>query len=121
VRESSQMNEGHLVAVFGGWRCSICTYCKSGDKQLVNNGLCSKLPNIVKTLKIDYYIRLSQGQRDSTLISFFDFIPYLDIVLVILTFYLLLFLLCLFYLSILFLFALISTVAYFQQPFDYIF
>jgi hypothetical protein len=48
----------------------------------VNNGL-SKLPNIVKTLKIDYYIRISQGQRHTTLISFFDFIPYLDIVLVI--------------------------------------
>jgi hypothetical protein len=48
---------------------------------IVNNGL-SKLPNIAKTLKIDYYI-ISQGQRHTTLISFFDFIPYLDIVIVI--------------------------------------
>jgi alcohol dehydrogenase, propanol-preferring len=32
--ESSQMKEDDLVAVFGGWGCGICTYCKSGDKQL---------------------------------------------------------------------------------------
>jgi alcohol dehydrogenase, propanol-preferring len=36
VPESAQMKEGDLVAVFGGWGCGICTYCKSGDEQLCN-------------------------------------------------------------------------------------
>lgn len=36
VPESAQMKEGELVAVFGGWGCGICTYCKSGDEQLCN-------------------------------------------------------------------------------------
>jgi alcohol dehydrogenase, propanol-preferring len=36
VPESAQMREGDLVAVFGGWGCGICTYCKSGDEQLCN-------------------------------------------------------------------------------------
>jgi propanol-preferring alcohol dehydrogenase len=36
VPESAQMKEGDLVAVFGGWGCGICIYCKSGDEQLCN-------------------------------------------------------------------------------------
>jgi alcohol dehydrogenase, propanol-preferring len=36
VPKSAQMKEGDLVAVFGGWGCGICTYCKSGDEQLCN-------------------------------------------------------------------------------------
>lgn len=34
VPESAQMKKGDLVAVFGGWGCGICQYCKSGDEQL---------------------------------------------------------------------------------------
>jgi propanol-preferring alcohol dehydrogenase len=34
VPESAQMKEGDLVAVFGGWGCGICIYCKRGDEQL---------------------------------------------------------------------------------------
>ena len=34
VPESAQMREGDLVAVFGGWGCGICIYCKRGDEQL---------------------------------------------------------------------------------------
>ena len=36
VPESAQMKEGDSVAVFGGWGCGICIYCKSGDEQLCN-------------------------------------------------------------------------------------
>ena len=34
VPETAQMREGDLVAVFGGWGCGICIYCKRGDEQL---------------------------------------------------------------------------------------
>ena len=34
--ESTLMNKGDLVAIFGGWGCGICKYCKSGDEQLCN-------------------------------------------------------------------------------------
>lgn len=27
-------NKGELVAIFGGWGCGICTFCKKGDEQL---------------------------------------------------------------------------------------
>jgi len=27
-------NKGELVAIFGGWGCGICSFCKSGDEQL---------------------------------------------------------------------------------------
>ena len=27
-------SEGELVAIFGGWGCGICTFCKRGDEQL---------------------------------------------------------------------------------------
>ena len=30
------MNEGDLVAVFGGWGCGICKFCKSIDEQVCN-------------------------------------------------------------------------------------
>ena len=33
--ESTLMNKGDLVAIFGGWGCGICKYCKSGDEQFV--------------------------------------------------------------------------------------
>ena len=36
VPESTLMNKGDLVAIFGGWGCGICKYCKSGDEQLCN-------------------------------------------------------------------------------------
>ncbi len=36
VPDSALMNEGDLVAVFGGWGCGICKYCKGGDEQLCN-------------------------------------------------------------------------------------
>ena len=36
VPETAEMKEGDLVAVFGGWGCGICIYCKRGDEQLCN-------------------------------------------------------------------------------------
>lgn len=27
-------NKGELVAIFGGWGCGVCTFCKRGDEQL---------------------------------------------------------------------------------------
>lgn len=36
VPETAKMKEGDLVAVFGGWGCGICIYCKRGDEQLCN-------------------------------------------------------------------------------------
>ena len=36
VPEIAEMKEGDLVAVFGGWGCGICIYCKGGDEQLCN-------------------------------------------------------------------------------------
>jgi alcohol dehydrogenase, propanol-preferring len=36
VPEIAEMKEGDLVAVFGGWGCGICIYCKRGDEQLCN-------------------------------------------------------------------------------------
>jgi alcohol dehydrogenase, propanol-preferring len=28
------INEGDLVAIFGGWGCGVCRYCKNGDEHL---------------------------------------------------------------------------------------
>ncbi len=28
------LKSGDLVAIFGGWSCGICFYCKSGDEQM---------------------------------------------------------------------------------------
>jgi propanol-preferring alcohol dehydrogenase len=36
VPDSALMNKGDLVAIFGGWGCGICKYCKNGDEQLCN-------------------------------------------------------------------------------------
>jgi alcohol dehydrogenase, propanol-preferring len=36
VPQTAEMKEGDLVAVFGGWGCGICIYCKRGDEQLCN-------------------------------------------------------------------------------------
>ena len=36
VPETAEMKEGDLVAVFGGWGCGFCIYCKRGDEQLCN-------------------------------------------------------------------------------------
>ena len=36
VPDSALMNKGDLVAIFGGWGCGICKYCKSSDEQLCN-------------------------------------------------------------------------------------
>src|SRR5215210_4146097 len=36
VPDSALMNKGDLVAIFGGWGCGICKYCKGGDEQLCN-------------------------------------------------------------------------------------
>ena len=36
VPETAKMKEGDLVAVFGGWGCGICIYCKRGDERLCN-------------------------------------------------------------------------------------
>lgn len=36
VPKTAEMKEGDLVAVFGGWGCGICIYCKRGDEQLCN-------------------------------------------------------------------------------------
>src|SRR5215208_222985 len=36
VPDSALMNKGDLVAIFSGWGCGICKYCKNGDEQLCN-------------------------------------------------------------------------------------
>jgi len=35
VPDSALMNKGDLVAIFGGWGCGICKYCKGGNEHFV--------------------------------------------------------------------------------------
>jgi propanol-preferring alcohol dehydrogenase len=32
------LNKEDMVAVFGGWGCGVCVYCKNGDEQMCNFG-----------------------------------------------------------------------------------
>ena len=38
------LNKGDMVAVFGGWGCGVCVYCKNGDEQMCSFG---KWPGIM--------------------------------------------------------------------------
>jgi alcohol dehydrogenase, propanol-preferring len=38
------LNKEDMVAVFGGWGCGVCVYCKNGDEQMCNFG---KWPGIM--------------------------------------------------------------------------
>jgi propanol-preferring alcohol dehydrogenase len=64
------LQEGDLVAVFGGWGCGICIYCKDGNEQLCPY---AQWPGIMKNggfaeyILIDSYrflVKVEEGRRE---------------------------------------------------------
>ena len=47
------MDKGDLVAVFAGWSCGICGFCKSGNEQLCND---AKWPGVISNGGFAEYI-----------------------------------------------------------------
>ena len=45
--------EGYLTAVFAGWNCGVCLYCKSGDEQLCNS---PRWPGVISNGGFSEYI-----------------------------------------------------------------